>query len=104
MQSDIPALSSAGCGVGDVLVMGHPGHLISPPLHASEKVLAGAAAVHHLPNDGHQLELPALPFLSGPVLSGGEFASLLLVQGQHGQTMGGTDFITQGPQALQGLG
>ena len=66
--------------------------------------MAGAAAVHHLPDGCHQLELPALPFLGGPVLPGGEFASLLLVPGQHGQAVGGTDFITQGPQALQCLG
>lgn len=104
MQSNIPALSSAGCGVGDVLVMIRPGHLISPPLHAPEKVLAGAAAVHHLPDGGHQLEFPALPFLGGPVLPGGEFASLFLVPWQHGQAMGGADLITQGPQALQCLG
>jgi hypothetical protein len=103
MQSDVPALSSAGCGVSDVLVMVRPGHLISPPLHASEKILAGTAAVHHLLDGSHQLELPALPFLGGPILPGGEFTSLLLVPGQNGQAMGGADFVAQGPQALQGL-
>lgn len=104
MQSDVPALSSAGGGVGDVLPVVLPCHLVTPALHGAEEVPAGAAALHGLGNGPHQPELPALPFLGNPVLPRGELGSRLLIPGQHREPLGGADLIAQGPEGLQGLG
>lgn len=67
MQLIVSALYSGRCGVGDVLSMFLPAHLVAPSLHLLYEFLPVAGYPHNRLYRGDELEFPALAPHGGPV-------------------------------------
>lgn len=106
MQLIVSALHSGRCGVGDVLSMFLPAHLVAPSLHLLYELLPAASLLHGRLHRGDELKLPALAPHSGPVLPGSQTTGpvILPVWLESGQAVFHADLVADLPHLLQRSG
>ena len=106
MQLIVSALHSGWCGVGDVLSMFLPAHLVAPSLHLLYEFLPAASSPHGRLHCGDELKLPALSPHSGPVFPGSQTTGpvILPVWFESGQAVFHTNLVADLPHLLQRSG
>ena len=106
MQLIVSALHSGRCGVGDVLSMFLPAHLVAPSLHLLYELLPAASLLHGRLHRGDELKLPALAPHSGPVLPGSQTTGpvILPVWLESGQAVFHADLVADLPHLFQRFG
>ena len=86
MQSVVPALHAARCGVGDVLPAVSPADTVSLALHQRDELVLGGSVPHTLVDGIDEPKLPALALGGGVVLSVGHgLDPFLLTRLEHRQ-------------------
>lgn len=103
MQLIVSALHSSRCGVGDVLSMFLPAHLVTPSLHLLYEFLPAASSPHGGLHRSDEPELPALSSHSGPVFPGAQATGpvLLSVWLESGQAVFHADLVADLPHLFQ---
>ena len=106
MQLIVSALHSGRCGVGDVLSMFLPAHLVAPSLHLLYEFLPAASSLHGRLHRGDEPELPALSPHGGPVLPGSQATGpvILPVWFESGQAVFHADLVADLSHLLQRSG
>lgn len=106
MQLIVSALHSGRCGVGDVLSMFLPAHLVAPSLHLLYEFLPVAGYPHNRLYRGDEPELPALSPHSGPVFPCAQTRGpvLLPVWLESGQAVFYADLVADLPHLFQRSG
>ena len=106
MQLIVSALHSGRCGVGDVLSMFLPAHLVTPSLNLLYEILPAASSPHGGLHRGDELKLPALSPHGGPVFPGAQTRGsvILPVWFESGQAVFYADLVADLPHLLQRSG
>ena len=97
MQFDASALFAIGAGVGDILSLIGPYHIIIALFHLPDEICFGRASLHGLTDVIHQLEFPTLSADRGTIFPGGDLRSAFFARLQGRETVCGADLIIELP-------